>query len=188
MSISIPASHYRARATSAEFGRTPTKGTDFVRVSFELLDADFAGETIAWDGYFTDNTSQRTIESLRHCGCTFPGNDATNLEGLGSQDVQIESEIQEYQDRNGFPKESARVRWVNALGGRSGVSPELQMSAGQKAAFKARMMGFLVASSQAQAAAPAKPAAKPAARPNPKPAARPAAHPPVDNGDDVIPF
>ncbi len=61
---------YRARPIAAALGLT-SKGTDQIAVTFELLDP--AGERITWYGFFTEKTTDRTLESLRHCG--WKGND-----------------------------------------------------------------------------------------------------------------
>jgi hypothetical protein len=173
----IPQGFYRARAQSAQFGTTPQKGTDFLRVVFAIVDGEQKGQQVTWDGYFTEKTTARTIDALKYCGCTFPNNDITDIAGLDTQDVQIEVEHNSY-EKDGEPKTTARVKWVNSLAG--GVSPELQMDAAKKASFKQRMMGQVVAAKHGAPAA--------AAAPNgtPPPAAKPAPAPAV--ADDDIPF
>lgn len=136
----IPVAFYRAQAIGAEFGVSPNKGTDFVRVTFQIIDGEYAGQQIYWDGYFGENSAQRTVDSLRYCGCTFPNNDITNLEGLGTQEVSLDVQHESFTDRNGMPRTVAKVAWVNQLGG---VKQELQMDAGRKASFRQRMMGVV---------------------------------------------
>lgn len=153
----LPKGFYRARATGGEFGVTPTKGTDFVRVAFRVVEGQHAGGFASWDGYFTENTTKRTVESLKHCGCTFPDNDVTNLTGIDSQDVSIEVEHETYQTKEGETKTRARVAWVNSLSG--GVNPEHQMDAGHKAAFAAKMKGVVLSVKAGKAGAPAAAAA-----------------------------
>lgn len=160
---------YRGKATHGEFGSTATKGTDFVRVFFEILDGESAGQRIYWDGYFTENTIKRTVDALRYCGCTFPDNDVTNLTGLGTSEVQLDVDHESYEDKDGNPKTVARVNWVNSLIG--GVKPELLMGDAKKAEFRAKMMGHVALSKQS------KPGAQSAA----------GANPPA-NGGDKIPF
>jgi len=73
----IPKGTYRARATEAEFGFTNT-GTEQVAVLFEVVeDGEFQGERITWFGFFTDATSERTIQALRVCG--WAGDDLGDL-------------------------------------------------------------------------------------------------------------
>jgi len=145
----VPKGFYRAKAlaNTAQFGVTPAKGTDFIRIQFQITDGEFAGQSLAWDGYFTGEATKRTVDSLQYAGCTFPGNDITNLEGLGTTEVSIDVEHESY-EKDGQAKTYAKVAWVNSL--HRGVSPELQMNAGQKESFKQRMMGQLVVAKQAK--------------------------------------
>lgn len=135
MSI-VAKGYHRGRAIpgSAEFGTSPEKGTNFVRVTFEIVDGEFKGGRVSWDGYFTDASSQRTVESLTHCGCVFPDNDVTNLAGIDANEVSLDVEHEEYDG-----KTYARVAWVNSLS--RGIKAELKMGDTQKAAFKNSMMG-----------------------------------------------
>jgi hypothetical protein len=147
----IHAGFYRARAKSAEFGTTPQKGTDFVRVVFAITEGEFQGHELTWDGYFTENTTRRTFDSLRYCGCTFPNNDPTDLTGLGTSEASIQVEIEEY-EKDGQVKQYAKIAWVNSL--TRGISPEAKMNDARKVLFKQRMMGQLMASKQSAGAAP----------------------------------
>lgn len=178
----VPAGFYRARARkgSEEFGTSPNKGTDFVRVAFAITEGDHKGQELTWDGYFTENTTRRTFESLRYCGCTFPNNDPTDLTGIDANEVSIEVEIEEY-EKDGQKKTVAKVAWVNSL--TRGVSPEAKMNDARKAQFKQRMLGQLLASASKQAPAPTAPGA-PKNGSAPKPAATSA--PAVPDSD--IPF
>lgn len=126
---------YRAYAKGAKFDKTKAKGTDYVAVEFEIMEGPHKGETITWYGYFTEATQGRTVESLQHAGCTFPGDDVTDLEGLGTTEVQIVVNHEEYQG-----KTSARVQWVNSMS----VGPQVhQMAPDQKSAFAARLRGLV---------------------------------------------
>lgn len=139
----VPEGPHRARAikpTSNPWGKSKEKGTDFVRLTFRIADGDFAGRSVAWDGYFTENTDERTIQSLQHCGCTFPNNDITNLEGVDANEVIVVVEHQQF-DREEGPVTFARVAWVNAL--TRGIATELQMDQTQKASFADKMRGKL---------------------------------------------
>jgi hypothetical protein len=126
----------RAIKESTEFGQSPEKGTDFVAVTFEIADGEFKGQRIGWNGYFTDNSTKRTIESLQACGCTFPDNDITNMSGIDTNEVMLDVEHQTNQDGS---RKFARVAWVNSLN--RGISPELKMDQAKKASFRERMMG-----------------------------------------------
>ena len=181
---------YKARAAAyADFG-TSDKGSDFVRVTFTLSEGQaHAGEQIGWSGFFTDKTQERTIQSLRYCGCTFPGGDITNIEGIDRNEVQLLIEHEDYEDRNGEMKTGARVAWVNSLVG--GIKEEQRMSETQRRSFAARMKGLVVASAGAsKGATPNRP---PAPRSGPAPTAPSGRrspdpeYPPPANVDD-IPF
>lgn len=120
MSDLIPAGTYPAVAIPvqteegpawAQFGKSQNKGTLQVYVAFAILDGAYVGRRIGWFGYFTDNTVERTIESLRRCG--LKGDDlAAAVAGPLDQEVEL---VVEHETYNG--KTTAKVQWVNAPGG-----------------------------------------------------------------------
>lgn len=176
---------YKAKATEGVYGTAKNKGTTFVRVSFQVVDGPEAGNYVTWDGYFTENTNERTIESLRHCGCTFPGNDITNLEGLTTNDVQVVVEHESYTikegENAGQEKTVARVAWVNSLG-TYGVPEDQRLDDAGKKSFAARMKGLLMATGK-KSASPNRPASGNGAAPS-------RGGPPAGGGydNDEIPF
>jgi len=134
----IPEGKYRACAQGAEFG-TNDNGNDFCMVNFKISEGELTGETIsAWLYFSTDKNTERSIESLRYCGCTFPGNDITNTEGIGSREVEL---VVEHETWEG--KTRAKVKWINSGG--AGVKAEQKMNAGAKKNFAQRMKAKLVA-------------------------------------------
>jgi hypothetical protein len=133
----IPNGHHRARAVGAELGRSPKKGTEQIVVEFQLLDGELAGERINWIGYFTPNTSDRTLEALRICG--WKTDDVTDLDGLTDNEVSLAIEQETYQD-----KTHAKVQFVNRLG--SGFKMKSPMNDAEKKAFAAKMRGLAVKS------------------------------------------
>ena len=153
--MTLAPGHYKARAIDGDFGVAGT-GTKQAAVSFEIADGEAKGQRITWYGYFTPSTSERTIESLRHCGCTFPDDRLDNLEGLSSNEVVLVLE-EDGTDENGDPR--VKVRWVNRLGG--GVALGTRLSEQEKRALAAEMRGFVVASrAKAGGAAPTPNAAR----------------------------
>jgi hypothetical protein len=106
----ISEGYYSAKPTAHKWGFTST-GTRQVAIQFQLLDGPNRGESIIWYGFFTDDTWERTCESLRFCG--WKGDDLSSLGEL-NQVVSLTIQHQEY---NG--KMSARVAWVNS--GESGA-------------------------------------------------------------------
>lgn len=115
----LPAGRYRAVGvlmttdngrTYCQFGKTQG-GSPQVCVNFEILEGEQMGRRIAWFGFFTEKTTQRTIEALRYCG--FKGNDLAELETQAlDNEVEIIVQHEEYQG-----KWRARVAWVNQVGG-----------------------------------------------------------------------
>jgi hypothetical protein len=82
-----------------------------IAVCFEVIDGDYIGHKLTWFGYFTEKTTERTIQALRYCG--FRGDDLMTVnEQALDQAVSITVEHAEY---NG--KISAKIAWVNAPGG-----------------------------------------------------------------------
>lgn len=135
----IPKGRYRARSLQAEFGFSPNKGTEQVVVEFELLDDQWRGERVTWIGYFTEKTTERTMEALRFCG--WSGDDVTDLVGLGTSEVSLVIDHEEYDG-----KLQAKVQWVNKGGAFAMKAP---MSPDQKKAFAAKMRGAAVKSRSA---------------------------------------
>lgn len=98
---------------ACQFGKSKTKGTPQVVVTFEILRGPDAGQTISWFGYFTDNVeaTERTLKALRACG--FTGDDMDKFwEQRPNNEVEI---VVIHEDYEG--KTRAKVAWVNARGG-----------------------------------------------------------------------
>jgi hypothetical protein len=111
MANGITPGKYRAKAASATLGKTST-GKEQVYVDFELISGEAKGQHLGWYGYFTENTAERTLESLEYCG--WDGNSIRELRGLGSKEVEL---VVEYERNEQDGKEYLRVRWVNKVGG-----------------------------------------------------------------------
>lgn len=98
------------KAKALRFKTDPSSGgTPRVSVEFSVTEGPEAGSTIWWDGWLTDKAQERTCESLMHCGWT--GADFETLPGLGTQDVELVCEEEEYQG-----KKTVKVKWVNDPG------------------------------------------------------------------------
>jgi hypothetical protein len=137
----IAEGRYQARATEHEFGQSKS-ATRFVRVQFEIkTEGEFHGHAIHWDGFFTEKTAERTMDSLEHCG--WDGASLTALTGLGSKDCSITVEHEEYTDAQGNTKKYPKVAWVNKLGG-SKLKDDAKLDAGGikslEQEFKASLM------------------------------------------------
>lgn len=145
MSDLIARGTYRAKGfpvDTEEFGNTYTqfsesknKGTPYVAVNMEIVgEGEQAGRHIAYIGYFTENTTQRTVESLRYMG--FKGNElATAITQKLDNEVEIVVEHEEYDG-----KWRAKVAWVNRVGGGAFKLAE-PMNKGALAKFSAQMKG-----------------------------------------------
>lgn len=110
----VPDGRYRARALpeTAIWGKAST-GTQQIGMSFEILNGKHKGTTLPWYGFFTEDSKVRTMESLIHAGCTFPGDDLGDLTGLGSEEVEVTVECTEHPETGQL---RSRVAWVNKPG------------------------------------------------------------------------
>lgn len=136
---------YRARAIEwSQVTEHAKTGTEEIRVLFQVTDeGEFNGHHITWRGYFSEQTAERTIESLRYLG--WSGDDVTNIQGLDANEVQIVVEHEEYQG-----KTQVKIAWVNRL---ASVYVGQPMSDAKKMAFKDRMKGLVMATRQTSGAA-----------------------------------
>lgn len=109
---------YRARAVGVKFGQSSNNNTQ-IAVTVEVVDHDeYTGEETTWIGHFTDKTTERTIESLRHMG--WQGDELAELEDADAVRcaellpetiiVVVEPEVYE-------GKERLKAQWINKIGG-----------------------------------------------------------------------
>jgi hypothetical protein len=143
---------HRARATEWALGMSST-GKEQIAIMFELVGGPHDGKHITAFLYFTDNTVDRTLESMRHCG--WDSDNLAELDNLGANEVELVIEDESYEG-----KTRSRVKWINRV---SRLALKEQLDPGQVAAFAARMRGKTVASKQKYGAQPAA-AAKPTQR------------------------
>jgi hypothetical protein len=96
-----------ARGQRADMGYSKKKGTPYVRVWFNYVDdqGEPAGGGIFWDGYLTDATEYRTLESLTHCGWK---GDFKEFSGIDCEIVQLVLEDETYEGNT-----RTKVQWVN---------------------------------------------------------------------------
>lgn len=173
----IPAGKYNARGVEAALGYT-NGGKEQVAVELVILDGEYQGHSITWYGYFTDKTTDRTLESLKLLG--WPCDNLFDLSGIDTNDVSIT--IEEEPDEQG--EQRSRVRWINKPGG-GGPALKERMTDEQARAFSARMKGAMLASKINGGAKPT-----PAARPVPAQRALPLKRneAPAQVDDDDIPY
>ena len=73
------------------------------------------------------DSATRSMEGLIAAGCTFPGDDTTNLDGIGSKEVVLVVGSEEYtpepteENPNPTMRKCNRIEWVNrGLGSNAG--------------------------------------------------------------------
>lgn len=135
----IETGRHIAKAIEWKLGLTST-GKEQIGVLFQLQD----GQTITWYGYFTENTVDRTLESLEYMG--WDGVDIADPKGLDANEVQLVVEPETNDEGKTFPK----VRWVNRIGG--GLAMKEELSGGALQNFKQRMAGAVLARRQSKPA------------------------------------
>lgn len=130
----IPVGKYEAIAVQAMLGVAET-GTELVAIQFKILTEGHADELITYRGYFTEKTSKRVIESLRHCGWK---GDWETWEGLTENHVQLD--VQEDRDMKTGEIRGTRVAWVNPL---QSFGLKNNMDTVARKSFAARMKGLV---------------------------------------------
>lgn len=138
--MTIEDGRYTAKAIEWKLGMTST-GKEQIGVLFQLSD----GRTISWYGYFTENTVDRTLESMEHMG--WDGLDITAPKGLDANEVSI---VVEGEASPTDGKMYPRVKWVNKVGG--GLAMKEELSGGALQSFKQRMQGAVMARRQSRGA------------------------------------
>jgi hypothetical protein len=140
---------FKARAKEWGLGHSKN-GKEQVAVLFEITQGEHAGQVITWFGFFTEQTTERTLDSLRHCG--WDGNDFVSLAGLDANEVELVINEETYEG-----KTHSRVQWVNRP---ARLALREQMNAGALASFAAKMKGRAQQHKQQYGAQPA-PSAQP---------------------------
>jgi len=160
----------KARAREWALGQS-NNGKDQIAILFDIVAGEHAGKSITWFGYFTDATTERTLESMRHCG--WDGDDFVSLDGLNANEVELVLDEETYEG-----KTRTKVQWVNRTGR---LSLKNAMDKQQQQAFAAKMRGAAIASKKKYGAQP----------PPTNAHADPDSHPGSGSGsfgDDDIPF
>jgi hypothetical protein len=139
----IPEGMYRARGLSLSEGESKLKKSPGVTVVFSITqDGPHKGQTIDWNGWWSDKAKDRTAESLTLCGY-----DGVNPASIGANEVLL---IVEHEDVPPDPnnptaptRKRPKVAWVNdPERGGSGMVP---MEGAQLEQFRADIRGVLAA-------------------------------------------
>jgi hypothetical protein len=137
---------YKARASGeCVLGASKAKGTPFLEFYLTIIGGEHAGQRVRWTGYFTENTNERTIQSIQICG--WAGEDISefsdgSLHGLDSNEVEIVVEHEDYTNDQGEAKTVARVAWINRAGGFLNVKAAMRPNEAQS--FGERMRGLVL--------------------------------------------
>jgi hypothetical protein len=139
---------YKARASGeVVLGTSKNKGTPFIQFYLTITQGDNKGGAVRYDGYFTEATNERTIQSLQICG--WQGEDLSEfsdggLHGLDANEVDIVVEIETYtHQESGEERHRPRVAWINRTGGF--LATEQAMNDDAAKAFAERMRGLVLA-------------------------------------------
>jgi hypothetical protein len=128
---------YIARACAAKdvvWRKSPNKGTDGIYVMCTVTQGPCKDTRVPWGPWFSGNAVDRIFESLRYCGCTFPGDDVTNLEGIDRNEVMVVVQA-DAQEPGGW-----RVAFVNEIGAAGGVLMDDAAKDDFRSRMKARIM------------------------------------------------
>ena len=119
---------YTAIPYTCALGKAKT-GTAYVSIGFNIKDG--VGGSIWWNGYFHENSIDRTLDALQCCGWTgddisdFSEWESANSSGLGETEVSIVVENEVGQDGISRPK----LKWINPIDGiRVSTKQELSSS------------------------------------------------------------
>ena len=169
----IPEGKYKCRGVEGALVTVGQNNTEAVQVIVEITqDGPHKGDRLRWDGWLTDKTAQRTMESLRHLGWETDRLD--DLRGLGTREAVA---VIEHEEKDG--KKYARVQWINSATGGARISEEQKVSSVEAKAMADRFAA-MARGTRAKSAGPTTTgnAAPPATK----------APPPQGFADDDIPF
>ncbi len=150
--------NFWGRAVKEESGlrESKEKHTPFFGLLFEItrgeyIDADgkrqtAVGRRYSYDGWLTDDTKERTLQSLIYCGLDVRGGATLqNPQGIDKNEVPLTLEEETYEDPNerGKFKTRTRVAWVNDPA--RAASIHARMAEAEATSFSQKMQGELEA-------------------------------------------
>jgi hypothetical protein len=163
----ISAGRFRGFLESPEIAVSAKQSTPGFKCTARIADKEAGADNnsrIEMELWLTEGAAERAIQSLIYAGCTFPSKpgetepDLTNFEGCGSQEVELQIEIEEYTpeptEANPNPRTSKRPRvaFVN----RVGASRTMKAIDDNQKKMIAKQFGGLVNKVRANLASPAK--------------------------------
>ena len=159
--------NYKAVAVSTGLGVSGT-GTEQIGIMFRTSE----GVAVGYRGYFTEKTTERTIQSLRNCG--WNGNDLSVFTETNEAECvkllpnEVEIVVEHKPPMTPEGRTYAEVKWVNKIG--SGVvTMKDKLDANRARAFAERMKGACLAVPAQSGGAP-RPPAQPARNEQRRPA------------------
>ena len=143
----IPEGNYLGRGASYSEGESKLKGSPGVMVLFSITqkESDQKGQTVEWEGWWSDKAKDRTAESLTLCG--YDGVDPNTI-GTNEVLLVVVHEVIPPDPANPPPpgtppRKRARVAWVNDP--ERGGSRLVPMDGAKLEVFRADMRGVLAA-------------------------------------------
>lgn len=129
--------YVRSKAKEWVLGESEN-GKAHIAISFHVKDPlDGVEKFVGYRGFFTEATTERTIESLRYLG--FEGDDLTQLVGLDKNEVELVIEDEEYtKEGEEQPTLYTRVQWINQV---RGPSVKTKLEGDKLSSFAASMKG-----------------------------------------------
>ncbi len=140
----MKAGSYTARADGqVVLGASMNKSTPFIECYFKINGGELDGQRVRWTSYMSENTWERTTQSLEYCG--WSGEDISvfsdgKLHGLDKNDVEVVVEEETFTSQDGSEKSTFRVAWVNRLGY---LNTAAAMTGDAVTAFSARMNALI---------------------------------------------
>lgn len=137
---------YRARASGeVVLGESSIKGTPYIKLCFEIASGPNAGGRARWTAYFSERTRERTIQSMQYCG--WEGDDVGEfvdgkLHGLDRNEVDIVVELESWTGKDGEPRTTPKVRWVNRT---SAINRKGAMDTASAQSFGNSLRGLVLA-------------------------------------------
>ncbi len=138
---------YRSKASgNCVLGASKNKGTPFLEFYLKIIGGDNAGGSARATLYFTENTNERSIQSLQIMG--WKGDDLSEfadgeLHGIDANEVDAVIELESYKTPEGEERTSPRVQWINRAGGF--LNTDAAMTAEAAQTFGEKMRGLVLA-------------------------------------------
>ncbi len=138
----------RGRVVQQQLENSANKGTPGIALNCRVTSGEFENQYARFNGWFTENTTERIVETLIYCG--WEGDDLSEfadgaLHGLDKNEVELVIRMEEYQgtDEKHLGKSFPRIAFINKIGGR-GLNVEAAMKPQEAAAFGAKMKGLVL--------------------------------------------